>query len=233
MKTLIVGANSDIAFECLKLWSKRDHELTAAVRSEESFRSRIETESIEIEEVITYDALDQSSLNLIIENCASPDIVLLAHGALDPETCGGFSQLMQINFDSLAFLAEHYASVMAKKGKGQILGIGSVAGLRGRASNYVYGASKSALHTYLSGLRNKYSGRGVHVCTIMPGPVQTKMIEGIDLKTGLVASPKNVAKDIDRAMRRSSNMVYSPWNWRYIMLVIRSIPEFIFKKMEL
>ncbi len=233
MKTLIIGANSDIAFECLKLWARIGYELYPAVRNEAEFRARIESESIQVKEIISYDALDAASIEMIIKACPSPDLALLAHGVLEPKICGGLSKLMTINFESLAFIAEHYAEQMAKKGKGSILGIGSVAGLRGRASNYAYGASKAALHTFLSGLRNKYGDRGVQVCTIMPGPVQTKMLEGAELKTSLIADPEKVAKDIDRALRRTSTVVYTPWYWRYIMLIIRSIPEFIFKKMKL
>jgi short-subunit dehydrogenase len=112
--------------------------------------------------------------------------------------------------------------------------ISSVAGDRGRGSNYVYGSAKAGLSAYLSGLRNRLFAHGVAVITIKPGFVDTSMTAGrLDPKSPLVATPERVAADIDRAIRRRRNVVYTPWFWWPIMIIIRSIPESIFKRLRL
>jgi len=110
--------------------------------------------------------------------------------------------------------------------------VGSVAGDRGRIGNYVYGAAKAGFHTYLSGLRNRLTKSGGHVVTVKPGFVDTGMTWGLD-GMFLVASPDDVARDILKAVNKGRNTVYTPFFWRYIMLIIRHIPEFLFKKMSI
>src|SRR5262249_38784825 len=117
---------------------------------------------------------------------------------------------------------------------GYLAAISSVAGDRGRQSNYVYGAAKSALSTYLQGLRNRLWHKGVHVATIKPGFVDTTMTRGrLNPRSRLVASPERGARDIDRALRRRQNVLYTPWFWRPILRVITLIPEPIFKRLRL
>jgi decaprenylphospho-beta-D-erythro-pentofuranosid-2-ulose 2-reductase len=110
--------------------------------------------------------------------------------------------------------------------------IGSVAGDRGRAGNYIYGAAKSAVETYLSGLRNRLASSGVSVITIKPGLVDTPMTAHLP-KTALVASASDVARAIDRAIQRHRLVVYVPWFWRWIMLTIRMLPERLFMRMRI
>ena len=124
------------------------------------------------------------------------------------------------------------APIIEARGAGTVVGVGSVAGDRGRIGNYVYGSAKAGFATYLSGLRNRLTRAGGHVVTVKPGFVDTAMtwsIEGMFL----VASPEAVAKDILKAVEKQKNVIYSPFFWRYIMLIIRHIPEFIFKKMSI
>lgn len=123
------------------------------------------------------------------------------------------------------------APEMEARGGGTVVGIGSVAGDRGRIGNYVYGAAKAGFHTYLSGLRNRLTRAGGHVVTVKPGFVDTAMTWGLP-GMFLVASPDQVAQDILRAVARKKNVIYTPFFWRYIMLIIRSIPEALFKKMS-
>lgn len=124
------------------------------------------------------------------------------------------------------------APMMEERGGGTVIGIGSVAGDRGRISNYTYGAAKAGFHTFLSGLRNRLNRSGGHVVTVKPGFVDTAMTWGLP-GLFLVATPEAVAEDLWRAVKKRRNTIYTPWFWRYIMLIIRSIPEPIFKKMSI
>lgn len=136
------------------------------------------------------------------------------------------------NFAGPARFLQLLAPVMEERGGGTVVGVGSVAGDRGRVGNYVYGAAKAGFHTYLSGLRNRLTRSGGHVVTVKPGFVDTAMTWGIE-GMFLVAPPEKVAQDILGAVAKKKNTIYTPFFWRYIMLIIRSIPEPIFKKMSI
>ena len=120
-----------------------------------------------------------------------------------------------------------------KRGSGCIAAISSVAGDRGRQSNYIYGSAKAGLTAYLSGLRNRLTSKGVHVMTVKPGFCRTKMTENLELPAALTASPEQVAHAVYRGMEKGRSTVYTLWMWRWIMLIIKHIPEPIFKKMKL
>jgi len=124
------------------------------------------------------------------------------------------------------------APLMEARGGGTVVGVGSVAGDRGRIGNYVYGAAKAGFATYLSGLRNRLTRAGGHVVTVKPGFVDTSMTWGLP-GLFLVATPEAVAEDLWKAVRKRRNVIYTPFFWRYIMLIIRHIPEPIFKKMKI
>ncbi len=123
------------------------------------------------------------------------------------------------------------APIIEARGGGTVIGVGSVAGDRGRIGNYTYGAAKAGFHTYLSGLRNRLNRSGGHVVTVKPGFVDTAMTWGLP-GLFLVATPESVAKDMWNAVKKKKNTIYTPWFWRYIMLIICSIPESVFKKMS-
>ena len=129
------------------------------------------------------------------------------------------------------FLAE-IAPLFERRGSGTIIGVGSVAGDRGRIGNYVYGAAKAGFHTYLSGLRNRLGRSGVHVLTVKPGTVDTAMTWGLD-KLPFLAAPEKVAGEILRAADRRKNVLYTPLIWWPVMTVIRLIPEPVFKKLRI
>lgn len=126
----------------------------------------------------------------------------------------------------------HLLAPLVEERKGTVVGVGSVAGDRGRIGNYVYGAAKAGFHTYLSGLRNRLTRAGAHAVTVKPGFVDTAMTWGIP-GMFLVAPPEKVAADILKAVERRRDVIYTPFFWRYIMLIIRHVPEFIFKKMSI
>jgi short-subunit dehydrogenase len=129
------------------------------------------------------------------------------------------------------FLAE-IAPLMEERACGTVVGVGSVAGDRGRIGNYVYGAAKAGLATYLSGLRNRLTRAGGHVVTVKPGFVDTSMTWGIE-GMFLVASPDKVAGDILRAVEKKRNVIYTPGFWWLIMTIIKLVPERIFKKLSI
>ncbi len=135
------------------------------------------------------------------------------------------------SFTGPAQFLQYLAPEIETRGAGTVVGVGSVAGDRGRIGNYVYGAAKAGFHTYLSGLRNRLTRAGGHVVTVKPGFVDTAMTWGIE-GMFLVAPPEKVADDILKAVTKRRDILYTPFFWRYIMLIIRTIPERIFKKMS-
>ena len=139
---------------------------------------------------------------------------------------------MTTNFLSVVSIVTPLANKMAEKKAGTIGVISSVAGLRGRKSNYIYGAAKGGLNVYLQGLRNRLTDDGVAVVTILPGFVDTPMTAHIE-KGPLFASASTVGKGIHKALLAKKNVVYLPFFWQWIMLIIRLIPEPIFKKLSL
>lgn len=142
-------------------------------------------------------------------------------------------KMIDVNLTAAVSVLEAFAARMEQRGSGFIGVVSSVAGDRGRASNYLYGMTKAGLTAYASGLRNRLFKKGVAVTTIKPGFVDTKMTFGLPLPGPLVASPEKAGGDICRAVLAGKNEVYVPFFWRYIMLIIQHLPEFQFKKMKL
>lgn len=141
-------------------------------------------------------------------------------------------KIIAANFTGAASILSLCANHFEPLKRGFIVGISSVAGDRGRQSNYVYGAAKGALSLYLQGLRNRLYASGVRVITVKPGFVDTAMTYGLP-GLFLVASPQDIGARIVRALDKSVDVVYLPWFWRYIMLIIRHIPEPVFKRLKL
>ena len=166
------------------------------------------------------------------------DTVFIAHGTLPDQAACELSvelTLAQIHTNALSAiaLATEAANRLQMQGSGMIVGIGSVAGDRGRQSNYVYGSAKGMLALFLQGLRNRLASHGVHVLTIKPGFVDTPMTVALEKKGLLWAMPEQVASGIVRAMCKRKDIVYVPWFWRWIMLIVRSVPERVFKRLKL
>jgi decaprenylphospho-beta-D-erythro-pentofuranosid-2-ulose 2-reductase len=189
-----------------------------------------------------FDALDFASHGAFFAQCCSEgdlDGVIACHGYMadqaatqaDPEQA---SRTIDVNLKSYVSLFEHAAAYFEQRRAGFICALSSVAGDRGRQSNYTYGSAKAGLSAYLQGLRNRLARCGVSVITIKPGFVDTAMTWGVlNPDSPLVASPERVARDIVRAIERRRDVVYTPWFWRWIMLVIRAIPEPVFKRLRL
>lgn len=141
--------------------------------------------------------------------------------------------VMESNYNGPARYLLAAARAMAGKDNATIIGISSVAGDRGRGSNFIYGSAKAGFTAFLSGLRNGLAGKGIHVLTVKPGFVDTQMTAGMDLPKALTAQPQAVAQAVLRAHLKQANVIYVKPMWRLIMLIIRSIPEFVFKKLKL
>ncbi|MBL6426336.1 MAG: SDR family oxidoreductase [Maritimibacter sp.] len=139
---------------------------------------------------------------------------------------------VQDSFTGPARFLQMLAPVIEARAGGTVVGVGSVAGDRGRLSNYVYGSAKAGFHTYLAGLRNRLNRAGGHVVTVKPGFVDTAMTWGIE-GMFLVADPADVAADILKAVEKKKNTIYTPFFWRIIMTIIKSVPEPIFKKLSI
>ncbi|NOU00876.1 MAG: SDR family oxidoreductase [Gallionella sp.] len=240
---LILGATSAIARATAVAFAARGDTLYLASRDEDELR-RISADlrlrfGIEVhfglfdaEATETHEAFFKSVIAIM------PTIsgVVLAFGYLgDQVLARDFSvgkKVIAINFTGAVSILSICANYLELLQHGFIIGIASVAGDRGRQSNYVYGAAKGALSLYLQGLSNRLYARGVRVITIKPGFVDTAMTYGLP-GLFLVASPQYLGERIVGSLGKSADVVYLPWFWRYIMLIIKCIPEPIFKRMKL
>ena len=140
---------------------------------------------------------------------------------------------MRTNYVGPALLMGVLAERFERRGGGVLVGVSSVAGERGRAANYVYGSAKAGFTAFLSGLRSRLAASGVHVVTVKPGFVRTRMTDGMDLPARLTATPEEVAAAVVAAIYRRRNVIYVRQVWRPIMFAIRAIPERVFKHMKL
>jgi len=160
---------------------------------------------------------------------ALPDVVVCVVGLLT----GQAELVMQTNFNAPALMLDAVAARMEARGTGAIVGISSVAGDRGRASNYVYGSAKAGFTAFLSGLRNRLAAKGVQVVTVKPGFVRTKMTADMKLPGPITAEPREVGAAVLAAVRGKRDVIYVRPVWRLIMTIIRLIPETIFKRLSL
>ncbi len=243
MNLLVLGANSDVAYAVARQFANNDQaDIVLASRHLELLEKK--AKDIHIRYNVTARALEfdatqfSAHLDFFQQLDPIPDGVVLAFGYLGDQATAqtDFKEARKIidtNFAGAVSILEIVAAEFQRRGSGFIVGISSVAGDRGRQSNYLYGAAKGAMSIYLSGLRNRLSRHNVHVATILPGFIRTKMTAGLNLPAMLTASPEQVAADIYQAVRKSKDIVYTRWFWRWIMAIIKSIPEFIFKRMTL
>jgi short-subunit dehydrogenase len=213
----------------------RDMEKLEAVKND--ILTRFETNI----ELLTLDANDiekhSGFLNELKEKAGKIDVFLIAHGTLpDQEKIQDSPEKIideyKTNALSVFSLATIMGNIMEEQGEGTIAVISSVAGDRGRMSNYIYGSAKAAVSAFTQGLRNRLYHKGVHVVTIKPGFVDTPMTKDTK-KNFLFASAKDVGEGIYKAIEEKKNVAYLPKFWSFIMCVIRSIPESIFKKMKM
>lgn len=194
---------------------------------------RVQTSVLDLTELNRHDDL----VNSAISNLGGLDAVLIAHGTLgDQKACeqsaSSTMNELTINCTSTISLLTILANYFEKKRSGCLAVITSVAGDRGRKSNYVYGTAKGALNVFLQGLRHRLFEAGINVITIKPGFVDTPMTASIP-KNALFVQPETVARGIYDAMRKGRDVVYLPWFWRPIMGVVRNVPGFVFNRLNL
>ncbi len=244
LKILILGATSTIAHETAKCFAADSAELFLVGRDAPRLRAlasdltargakRVEVIAADLAQIDGHPAL----VSHAVESLGGIDAALVAHGTLGDqaasqadvqETLRQFTTNATSYISLLTLIANH----MEERRTGCIAVISSVAGERGRGSNYVYGAAKSAVTQFASGLRARMAKCGIAVVTIKPGVVDTPMTSGIK-KGPLTAKAEKVGRRIYVAMLKGEDVVYTPWFWGPIMLVIRTIPEGIFKKTKL
>ncbi len=239
---LIIGAKSDIAKAVARKYAEKGNNLYLAARNSSELKEFAKDIGIRTQmdvKCLDLDVLDYASHQCFYDTLAEKPIgVVSAVGYLGDQdkTQSHFTEAKKIidtNYTGLVSLFNIIANDFEKRKSGFIVGISSVAGDRGRKSNYMYGSAKAAFTAYLGGLRNRLHEANVQVLTVKPGFVATKMTEGLDLPKKLTAEPKEVAKVIYRAQQQDKNVVYIKWIWKWIMLIIKNIPEWQFKKMSI
>lgn len=239
---LIIGAKSDIAKEVARVYAKNGYDLYLAARQSDSLndlandikiRSNVD---VKLKEFDITNFKSHSNFYTNLESKPLGVIVVAGYMTEQKECENDFEKTLNtinVNYTGAVSILNVIANDMEKNKNGFIIGVSSVAGDRGRKANYIYGSSKAAFSAYLSGLRNRLFESKVQVLTVKPGFVATKMTVGLDLPTKLTAQPEDVALDIFTAQQKGKDVLYTKGIWRLIMLIIKHIPEFIFKKLSI
>ncbi|SHF00219.1 SDR family NAD(P)-dependent oxidoreductase [Chryseobacterium takakiae] len=240
---IVLGSTSEVAQafveEALKQGEKFEkiYLITSNVETAERFARHIDVKFLQQAEVLDMDLMKEADYSAFEK--INSNLLFCAAGYLGEGTAEGLyddkntEKIIGINYAKLVPVLNYFAQKFESRRSGTIIGLSSVAGDRGRQSNFIYGSAKAAFTAYLSGLRNYLSDKKVHVMTVKPGFMATKMTEGLSLNPALTASPNQAAGYIFKAYRKRRNTVYVLPVWGVIMFVIRNIPEFIFKKLKL
>ena len=239
---LILGARSGMAIAIAHHFASLGYTIQLAARNLEELQPMKSDLELRYEIPVSiheFDVLATDSHDVFIEKLPKlPDIAICAVGVLaDQESCDKdpvlATSVIRTNFEGPAIIFTLLANHFEQRGTGILIGISSVSGLRGRTKQAYYGAAKSGFSTVLAGLRNRLAKKNVHVITVLPGFVATRMTENLDLPARLTAQPEEVAQAILKAVKKKKNVIYVRPIWRLIMLIIRLIPENIFKKMNI
>jgi decaprenylphospho-beta-D-erythro-pentofuranosid-2-ulose 2-reductase len=243
-KILVLGATSGIAEATCRIWAEQGASLFLVARNQakldavaQDLLTRgalfVDTAVADLDDTDAHPAL----LSHAVNSLTGMDVAYLAHGilgdqALAEQDFNTAAQILHTNLMAPISLLTWLANYCVQRHTGTIAVLSSVAGDRGRKSNYVYGSSKAGLSAFLAGLRNRVDREGVTILTIKPGPTRTAMTVGMP-KSEKFADPNQVAKSIVAAVAAKKDQLYVPFIWAPIMLVIRHIPERIFKKLNL
>lgn len=239
---LLLGATSDMGFAIARRFAAEKYDVQLAARNVsalQAFQSDIQIRYGVQCSLHAFDALDFASHQSFYNSLApKPDVTIYVIGYMNDneKVVNDWNESLRTintNYTGAVSILNIVAADYARKKTGTIVGISSVAGNRGRQSNYMYGSAKAGFTAYLSGLRNKLFHSGVHVVTVLPGFVYTKMTEHLQLPKPLTAKPEEVADAVFAAVQKKKNVIYVKWFWRWIMLIITSVPETIFKKKKL
>lgn len=245
-RIVIIGATSTIAMHCARLWIEKEPVILTLVSRDKGKTERMAADlkvrnSQTVIEIIEAQFLDALAIKSLIDSIvvAGPvDLVLIAHGSLpnqlecqqDLTAC---SNALAINALSPVLFAEAFIGHMEAANKGTLVIIGSVAGERGRKSNYIYGAAKGLITRYAQGLQHRLAKTQVKVVLIKPGPTNTPMTAHLKQQIKTMAEPEDVAKLIIKGIDKKQSVVYAPTKWALIMMVIRHLPSFIFNRINI
>lgn len=245
-RIVIIGATSSIAEHCARLWLASGATAVTLVARDagkaESLAAdlRIRSATAGVA-VLTTDFADPAAIGSLASQLGAQgeiDCVLIAHGSLpDQPACqadlNACREALAVNGISPVLFAEAFATELARQGRGTLVVIGSVAGDRGRRSNYVYGAAKGMVTRYAQGLQHRFAGTVVKVVLVKPGPTDTPMTAHLKQQGGKMASVEEVAQAIVAGAEAGASVVYAPRKWQVIMMVIRHLPAFVFNKMNI
>ena len=238
-RLLILGARSDIAVPLARLYAQDGFDIVLAARNSDRLDATaadLRVRSGRRVELCEFDVLDTEGHPAFVERLGTlPDCVITLVGLMTPNDAAqsnfkAADLMIRTNYLGLVSILGELANRMEQRGSGTVIGVSSVAGDRGRASNYIYGSAKAGFTAFLSGLRNRLFAKGVAVITIKPGFVRTRMTEGMNLPVILTADPDELAVAIRKAHRKMRLVVYHRPIWRLIMLVIGLLPERVFER---
>lgn len=244
---LILGATSGLGKALSRQLADEGADLILAGRTTpelEMLAADIEARTDRRPGVLSFDARQPDCASFLVSECIRlneghlPAAVVLCYGVMPAQAeterdPGLLEELVTVNYLSPMTILQIFANRFEEAGEGLIVGVGSVAGDRGRAANFHYGSTKAALGVFLDGLRLRLHGTGVRVCHVKPGFMATPMTYGIvDPHSPLCASPEKAARDVVRAMKKGRGLVYTRGIWRYIMAFLRLLPEPLFRQLK-
>ncbi len=240
---IVLGSNSEVAQAFVEKVLQENQKFetiylfTSNPETTEKFARHIDVKYLQNSEIISLDLMKEVDYNQF--DYVDSDLLFCASGYLGEGTEEGLydnhntERIIDINYAKLVPVLNYFARKMQSKRTGTMIVLSSVAGDRGRQSNFIYGSAKAGLTAYLSGLRNFLYPQKVQVMTVKPGFMDTKMTEGLPLNPMLTATPKQAATSIYKAWKSKKDVVYVLGIWGLIMMIIRNIPEFVFKKLKL
>ncbi len=239
---LLLGATSDMAVAIARKMAAQGNNIQLASRNAARLAPLQSDLKVRYNIDCTVHEFDATDFNLHLSFFESlpvkPDITICVFGYMSDNKVAGqewqeSAKIINSNYTGAVSILNIVANYYAEKKSGVIVGVSSVAGERGRQSNYIYGSAKAGFTAYLSGLRNSMHQYGVNVITVLPGFVYTKMTADLKLPPLLTATPEVVADAVASAIKNKKNVIYVKWMWRWIMLTIKTIPEGFFKKLRL
>ncbi len=245
-KIVIVGATSLMAETCARLWVEREPATLILIGRRPEGLDRVAAD-LKVRSpksemtTLSGDLLDAQSIKALMQKVlegGAPDTVLIAHGSLPEQSAcqddlAVCEETLQVNGVSPVLWAEAFAGALQAANRGTLVILGSVAGDRGRQSNYIYGAAKGLVSRYAEGLQHRLAGSNVRVVLVKPGPTDTPMTAQLKDHGMRLAPVEEVAEAIVKGTERGRPLVYAPGKWKYIMLIIRHLPGFIFNRMKI
>lgn len=245
-RIVIIGGTSTIAMHCARLWVEKEPVILTLVSRDKAKTEQLAADlrvrnSQTVIQIIEAHFLDPLAIRQLVDSIVAEGpvhLVLIAHGSLPNQSACqqdliACRDALTINAISPVLFAEAFAGHMQTADLGTLAIIGSVAGDRGRRSNYVYGAAKGLITRYVQGLQHRLSKTNVKVILIKPGPTDTPMTAHLKQQMNHMATPEDVAKTIVSGIEKGRHILYAPTKWALIMMVIRHLPRFIFNRMEI